>query len=111
MWNPLKREKSECAGVREGLEATAERSTKDADSDVGSLSAEQQDHLACCPDCQAAVDERLMSRFLLRGLPAVAAPDPWFAPRVMAAIAARESELRQSLETWTVLPRLAARLT
>ena len=29
----------------------------------------------------------------------------------MAAIAAREAQLRQSIETWAVLPRLAARLT
>jgi hypothetical protein len=29
----------------------------------------------------------------------------------MAAIAARESELRQSLEAWAAVPRLAARLT
>ncbi len=40
-----------------------------------------------------------------------ALPEPWFAPRVMAAIAARESELRQSLEAWAAVPRLAARLT
>jgi hypothetical protein len=29
----------------------------------------------------------------------------------MAAIAARESELRQSLEAWAAVPRLASRLT
>jgi len=53
-----------------------------------------------------------MSRALLREVPARAAlPGPWFAPRVMAAIAARESELRQSLEAWAAVPRLAARLT
>src|SRR5260370_14819167 len=40
-----------------------------------------------------------------------ALPEPWFAPRVMAAITARESELRESLEAWAAVPRLAARLT
>src|SRR5262249_27250200 len=35
---------------------------------------------------------------------------PWFTARVMAAIEERESKLARSLETWTVLPRLASRL-
>jgi hypothetical protein len=53
----------------------------------------------------------LMSRAILRDVPASTLPGPWFAPRVMAAIAARESELRQSLEAWAAVPRFAARLT
>jgi hypothetical protein len=36
---------------------------------------------------------------------------PWFVPRVMAAIAARESELRRSVDTWVIVPKLARRLT
>jgi hypothetical protein len=36
---------------------------------------------------------------------------PWFAPRVMAAIVAREAELRQSIDTWAIVPKLAWRLT
>jgi hypothetical protein len=75
------------------------------------LSAEQQKHLTACPECQAIADDMLMSRAILKDVPAAAAPGPWFAPRVMAAIAARESELRQSLEAWAAVPRFAARLT
>jgi hypothetical protein len=41
----------------------------------------------------------------------VAAPGPWFTARVMAAIAARESNLQRTLEAWTVVPQFAARLT
>src|SRR6266478_1328109 len=77
---------------------------------AGVPSAEQQAHLAGCTECQAFADDLLMSRAILRDVP-VAAPGPWFAPRVMAAIAAREAELRQSLEAWAAVPRLAARLT
>ena len=75
------------------------------------VSAEQQKHLAGCTECQAFADDILMSRALLKDVPAAEAPGPWFAPRVMAAIAARESELRQSLEAWAAVPRFAARLT
>src|SRR5882762_1257723 len=54
---------------------------------AGVPSAEQQAHLAGCTECQAFADDLLMSRAILRDVP-VAAPGPWFAPRVMAAIAA-----------------------
>lgn len=95
-----------CSGVREAFESAPQDG-----SETPALSPEQQQHLASCPDCQAAADERLMSRFLFRDLKSALAPDAWFSTRVMAAIAARESELRRSFETWAVLPRLAARLT
>jgi hypothetical protein len=76
------------------------------------LSAEQKDHLAACPECKVVADDMSMSRAIFRDVPASAAlPGPWFAPRVMAAIAARESELRQSLEAWAAVPHFAARLT
>jgi hypothetical protein len=108
MWNLLrmlrkKKNENECSRLRDALENVA---------DVAALSSAQQKHLTVCPVCQAAADEIFMGRILLREMPAVAAtPAPWFAPRVMAAIAAREAELRQSLEAWAAVPRLAARMT
>ena len=76
------------------------------------LSAEQKEHLAKCSECQAVAEDISASRAILADIPASPArPGPWFAPRVMAAIAARESELRQSLEAWAAVPRLAARIT
>src|SRR3984893_10385132 len=105
MWDLLRIRKKldECGRLRDALEGAA---------DIAALSPAQQEHLAACPDCQAAADEVFMSRSLLREMPSVAAPPaPWFAPRVMAAIAAREAELRQSLEAWAAVPRLAARMT
>lgn len=108
MWS-IRKENSKCAAVRDTLENSPQSAGTQSESPA--LSPEQRSHFASCPDCQAGADERLTSSFLLRRLPKTAAPDAWFAPRVTAAITARESELRQSLETWAVLPRLAARLT
>ena len=68
-------------------------------------------HASECQDCEDAVDELLASRALLSALPRQAEVGPWFAPRVMAAIAARESELRRSIDTWVIVPKLARRLT
>src|SRR3984893_2407649 len=105
MWDLLRIRKKldECGRLRDALEGAA---------DIAALSPAQQEHLAACPDCQAAADEVFMSRRLLRGMPPVAAtPAPWFAPRVMAAIAARDAGLLGWLDAWAALPRLAARLT
>ena len=102
MWNPLKKSDSECDRFREALE------------DVGSWEAlpiAQSEHVGGCLDCEAAADELATSREMLNALPRQAAAGPWFAPRVMAAIAARESELRRSIDAWTVVPKLARRLT
>jgi len=105
MWNLLRMRKNqdECSRLRDALENVA---------DLAALSSAQQEHLAACPECQEAWSDISTSRIVLRDVPARAAsPGPWFAPRVMAAIAARESDLRQSLDAWAAVPRLAARLT
>jgi hypothetical protein len=69
-------------------------------------------HVSDCAGCRAAAETLLASRALLAELPSYASePGPWFAPRVMAAIAARKAELSHAAETWTFLPKLASRLT
>src|SRR5580692_7717352 len=69
-------------------------------------------HATACAGCRAAAENILAARALLAELPSYAATaGPWFAPRVMAAIAARKAELSRGADTWTFLPRLAARLT
>ncbi len=102
MWNFVKRKDDDCNRFRDSLEEVAS----------GGPSREMLEHSASCEDCAAAAEELLESRELLRALPRESAGRlPWFAPRVMAAIAAREAELRQSLDAWTVIPKLARRLT
>jgi predicted anti-sigma-YlaC factor YlaD len=105
MWNLLrtKKDQVECRRLRDELEGSAE---------VAEPLLSQQEHLAACSNCQAVADDIAKSRIFLREVtPPAMQPGPWFAPRVMAAIAARESELRQSLEAWAAVPRFAARLT
>lgn len=94
--------KKHCRSLRDALEESPDRS---------GLSPELREHLARCPGCQALVDELESTRALLQVLPPQRyAPSPWFAQHVMVAISARESLLR-SLDTWTLVPRLAAKLT
>jgi hypothetical protein len=110
MWNPLStREKSkDCTSLRD----TLENAQVGGASEVSALSGTEQKHLAACPECQRIVDDILMTRAILRDMPRHSEVSaPWFGPRVMAAIAAKESELRQSLEAWAAVPRFAARLT
>lgn len=100
----MKKNHQECRLLRDVLEDVAVGAT--------ALTAAQREHLAACTNCQEAAEVFSTSRSVLRELPSrAAAPGPWFAPRVMAAIAAREAELRQSLDAWAAVPRLAARLT
>ena len=102
MWNFLKKNEDDCSRFRESLEEVAS----------GGASRELLEHSAACEDCAAAADELLESRELLRALPRESSPSmPWFAPRVMAVIAAREAELRQSFDAWTIIPKFARQLT
>jgi len=102
MWNFMKKQEDECSRFRDSLEEVAS----------GGASREMLEHSAACEDCAAAAEELLESRELLRALPREASPAmAWFAPRVMAAIAAREAELRQSFDAWAAIPKFALRLT
>ena len=92
-----------CKDVRDSLETSAS---------AVALPASLQEHLSDCVACRTLADELFASRALLRRLPEQAAtPGPWFTARVMAAIAARESNLQRTVEAWTVVPQFAARLT
>ena len=104
MWSLLKKDREDCSQFLESLEGT---------TSMAVLPSVLREHAAACKDCQTAAGEILASRELLKALPGSQAgkEKPWFAPRVMAAIAAREAELSRSLETWTAVPMLAARLT
>jgi hypothetical protein len=101
MWSLLRKGSGECNRLLESLE----------EASGATLSSVLREHAAGCKECAAAVDDWLASRKLLEALPRQAeVAKPWFAPKVMAAIAARESELRRSLDAWTVVPKLASRL-
>jgi hypothetical protein len=98
----LKRNRSQCRQLLDLLEEI---------DDQESLPAELAAHAGSCADCKAAVADLFASRALLKALPRDdEAARPWFASRVMAAIAEGEGRLEKSLETWVVLPKLASRL-
>ena len=102
MWHFVKKPEDDCSRFRDSLEEIAS----------GGVSREMLEHSAACEDCAAAAEELLESRELLRALPRESSPAmAWFAPRVMAAIAAREAELRQSFDAWSVIPKFALQLT
>lgn len=102
MWNPFHSSGNACDRFRESLAGIG-----GGDAVPGAL----REHASKCLDCEAALDELAVSRELLRAVPRQAAPGPWFTPRVMAAIAAGESELRRSMDAWTIVPKLARRLS
>lgn len=68
-------------------------------------------HVEMCSDCRDAAEDIVAIRNLLREAAAAPAAGPWFAPRVMAAIASREAELSRGAAIWLAVPRFAARLS
>jgi hypothetical protein len=114
MMNFMNKRRAECSGFRIQLEdaAGAAPSARELSELLASAPAALKEHAIACAGCRAAAENILAARALLAALPSYAATaGPWFAPRVMAAIAARKAELSRAAETWTFLPKLAARLT
>jgi hypothetical protein len=114
MKNFLHRASAECRDFRLQLEdaAGAAPNATNLSELLTAAPAALKEHVTTCSDCRAAAENILATRALLVELPSNAAlAGPWFAPRVMAAIAARKAELSRAADTWTFLPKLAARLT
>ena len=114
MWNLLSKSKKECERFRDGLETSAGAATglESVEGLLAMLPVAQGGHAAGCADCRTAADEFLRIRVFLRqaSTKPQGLENPWFAGRVMAAIAAREAELEGPAGTWIALPRLASRL-
>jgi len=112
--NFLSKGRAECRGFQMQLEdvASAAPSAKELSELLASSSTALQAHVTTCSDCRMAAENILAARALLAMLPSYATTaGPWFAPRVMAVIAARKADLSRAADTWTFLPKLAARLT
>ena len=77
------------------------------------MNAEIRGHAEVCEGCMAAVDDLVETRNLLLSWTndaMVAQPGPWFASKVMNAIAAKEMQMEQSEGVWQSVRRLAPRL-
>jgi hypothetical protein len=110
----LNKSRAQCRDFQMRLEdaATAALGAKGLPELLSALPAALKDHAVACLDCRAAAQNILAARALLAEIPAHAEMGgPWFAPRVMAAIAARKAQFNRAADTWTFLPKLAARLT
>jgi hypothetical protein len=113
MWDMLK-ENEECRKFRDALEDPAAK-FKDAVSVENLLadwSDEQRKHVAACTDCREAANDLVKVKALFHRAASFSEEErPWFAARVMAAIASREKELAERVSAWSEFPRFASRLT
>lgn len=112
MQNGIRFGRKHCTKTEQWLEgiAIAQGEIPTAESLLASLGAAEQEHIHLCGVCQNAVRDFLESRILLNAVrPGRLEDHPFFAKRVMAAIASREGELERASRAWAVVPRLAAR--
>ena len=113
MWYMVK-ENEECRKFRDALEDAAAQSgdTVSVENLLADLPDEQRKHVAACADCGEAANDLVKVKALLHRASSLASEErPWFAARVMAAIASRERELAERVSAWTEFPRFALRLT
>jgi hypothetical protein len=113
MWNLLKKSDEECRKTRDSLEdsAAARREAVSVEQLGREWPAAERAHIAACGNCQEAAKDLLATREIFKGVDSNAETErPWFATRVMAAIAARERELSEAASTWLAVPRFASRV-
>lgn len=108
------RESSRCQEFREELEALPWKEDTGSDLQIimmEGMSPTSRGHATVCADCREAADDVALTRRVLRPLGEVSAePGPWFATRVAAAIAGRESEMDLRDAVWISIRKLAPRL-
>jgi hypothetical protein len=113
MWDKLK-ENEECKRSRDALEEAAAKheGATSVERLITDLSDAQRGHVTACVRCREAGNDLVRVKTVFKGAPSFAAEErPWFAARVMAAIASRERELAERVSAWTEFPRFAWRLT
>ena len=112
MWKLLKRQNGECEHLKGSLESSAaDVPGASIEALVERLPADGRAHFADCGSCREALHDLLATRELLLGAVAPAEDGgPWFAKRVLSAIAARERELAFPASAWSMVPRFASRL-
>jgi hypothetical protein len=112
MWNLLKHDE-QCPKLRDLLEesAAARPEAVTVEQLILEWPAAERAHIAACVRCQEAAKDLLATREIFKGLTSNSPIErPWFATRVLAAIAARERELTEAASTWLAVPKFASRL-
>jgi hypothetical protein len=113
MWNLLKKNDERCKRMMDLLEESAAARTSAASVEelCVDLSAAERTHITSCPHCREAAQDLLAAKEIFRNVGSDAAmARPWFATRVMAAIASRERELSETASAWLAIPKFASRL-
>jgi hypothetical protein len=113
MWKLLRAKDEECRRLRDALEEAAGNAGDGVSAKklMGTLSEEARKHMELCGNCREAAEELAAAKKLFRGMASFADEErPWFASRVMAAIALRERELVERVSAWAEFPRFASRL-
>ena len=113
MWNLLKKRDEECWKLQDLLEESAAVLPEAVSAEQLSEAwpAPQRNHIAACGKCQEVTQDLLATREIFKGVASTSqVATPWFATRVMAAIAARERELSEVASTWLAVPKFASRL-
>ena len=106
-----KRESGGCREFREELETLPLKETGGSGMAPGKMSPSSREHGGGCAECREAAEDMELTRSALRPLGEVSPePGPWFAARVMAAIAGRESEMDLRDAVWVSIRKLAPRL-
>jgi hypothetical protein len=108
----LKKDK-ECRKLRGSLEDAAAVSPDAVSLEefLEGLPFAQRAHAAACGNCRETATELFAARKIFQGVASRAEEaGPWFANRVMAAIAEREPELALRVSLWNAVPRFASRL-
>jgi hypothetical protein len=114
MWYLLTKTKKECSQMRDLLEDAAATHPHAASIEVflETLPPARRAHFSECQNCRDAAQDLFATQELFRGVAShVEEAGPWFAGRVMAAIAARKRELAHPVSAWSVVPRFASRLS
>jgi hypothetical protein len=112
MWSLLNKKDEECRRLRDALE---EVSTKHADplrveGLIERLPQVAREHINSCERCREAAQDLLATKQLFQGAARFGEEErPWFAARVMRAIADRERELALRMSAWSEFPRFASR--
>lgn len=112
MWNLLKKNGQECGRIQDSLEEAAENSNAGTiEQLIASLPAAAREHIVGCGVCRETALDLAATKEIFKGTASVAEEArPWFATRVMAAIAARERELAERMSAWREFSRFASRL-
>jgi hypothetical protein len=104
---------SPCDSFQEWLEGTRSpvSGLETFDNLLAAAPPQHRQHATACADCRQAADDVVALRNLVRELEPAPVAGPWFAPRVMASIAAKEMERSRIAAFWLAVPRFASRLS